>query len=252
VIVSDKNIFQTVIDEGASTCVMSLTCWKAIGSPSLNESHNTLKAFNGFGFKPYSVLPSFPITLEGKMVQVEVEVFDAPLDYNLLLGHSWIDSMCAVVSTLFHVVHFPHQGKVVIVDQLAFFNSDTCTGNVPFIAKTPPSYENVGVGLLKDSSLMGTFPIPPPDVPFSSIASINMISTLIHRIPVSHDPWMVPDPGDHLHYGDAMPLSLVESAYQAIQSTTPSTPSLSELSPDPFGVIFPMDEIIMSVMEDNP
>jgi hypothetical protein len=38
VIVSDKNICQTVIDEGASTCAMSLACWKAIGSPSLNES----------------------------------------------------------------------------------------------------------------------------------------------------------------------------------------------------------------------
>jgi hypothetical protein len=86
VIFSDKNIFQTVIDEGASTCVMYLTCWKAIGSPSLNESQNTLKAFNGSSFKPYGVLPSLPIMLEGKMVQVEVEVFDAPLDYNLLLG----------------------------------------------------------------------------------------------------------------------------------------------------------------------
>jgi hypothetical protein len=37
VIVSDKNICHTVIDEGALTCVMSLSCWKAIGSPSLNE-----------------------------------------------------------------------------------------------------------------------------------------------------------------------------------------------------------------------
>jgi hypothetical protein len=54
----------------------------------LNESQNTLKAFNGSGFKPYGVLPSFPITLEGKMVQVEVDVFDAPFDYNILLGHS--------------------------------------------------------------------------------------------------------------------------------------------------------------------
>jgi hypothetical protein len=112
-----------------------------------------------------------------------VEVFDAPLDYNLLLGRSWIDSMRAVVSTLFRVVHFPHQGKVITVDQLAFFNSDTRTGNIPFIAKTPPGYENVGVGLLKDSSLMGTFPIPPPDVPHSSVASINMISTSIHGNP---------------------------------------------------------------------
>jgi hypothetical protein len=137
VIVSDKNICQTIIDEGASTCVMSLTCWKAIGSPSLNESHNTLKAFNGSGFKTYGVLPSLPIMLEGKMVQVEVEVFDAPLEYNLLLGRSWIDSMRAVVSTLFRVARFPHQGKVVTIDQLAFFNSDTRTDNVPFIAKTP-------------------------------------------------------------------------------------------------------------------
>jgi hypothetical protein len=63
---------------------------------------------------------------------------------------------------------------------------------------------------------------------------------------------MVPDPDDHLRYGDEMPLSPVESTYQAIQSTTPSTPSLGDLSPDPFRVIFPMDEMIMSVMEDTP
>jgi hypothetical protein len=231
---------------------MSLACWKAIGSPSLNESQNTLKAFNGYGFNPYGVLPSLPITLEGKTVQVEVEVFDTPLDYNLLLGRGWIDSMRAVVSTLFRVVCFPHQGKVVTVDKLAFFNSNTRTGNVPFIAKTPPGYENVSVGLLKDSSLMGTFPIPPSNVPHSSVASINMISTLPHELPVSHDPWIVPDPGYHLRFGDEMSLSPVESAYQAIQSTTPSTPSLDELSPDPFRVVFPTDEMIMYVMEDTP
>jgi hypothetical protein len=80
VIVSDKNICRTVIDEGGSTCVMSITCWKVIDSPPLTKSHNTLKAFNGSDFNPYGVLPSLPITLEGKMVQVEVEVFDAPLD----------------------------------------------------------------------------------------------------------------------------------------------------------------------------
>jgi hypothetical protein len=252
VVVSDKNICRTVIDEGASTCVMSLACWKAIGSPPLNESQNTLKAFNGSSFKPYGVIPSLPITLEGKTVQVEVEVFDAPLDYNLMHGPSWIDSMRAVVLTLFRVVRFPHQGKVVTVDQLAFFNSDTRTGNVSFIAKTPLGYENVGLGLLKDSSLMGTFPIPPPDVPHSSVASINVISTMPHELPTSHDPWIVPDPGDHLHFSNAMPLSPVESTYQAIQLATPSTHSLDALSPDPFRVIFPTDEMIMSIMEDTP
>jgi hypothetical protein len=110
VVVETKNICRTVIDEGASTCVMSITCWRAIGSPPLTESHNTLKAFNGSGFKPYGVLPSLPITLEGKMVNVEVEVFDAPLDYNLLLGRSWIDSMHSCLHTFPHVT-FPTPRK---------------------------------------------------------------------------------------------------------------------------------------------
>jgi hypothetical protein len=125
--------------------------------------------------------------------------------------------MRVVVSTLFCVLHFPHQGKVVTVDQLAFFNADTRTGNVSFIVNTPLGYENVGVGLLKDSLLMGTFPItPPPDIPRPSVASINMISTVPHELLVSADPWIVPDPRDHVRFGDIMSLSPVGSAYQAI------------------------------------
>jgi hypothetical protein len=55
-------------------------------------------------------------------------------------------------------------------------------------------------------------------------------------------------------YGNMMPLSLIESTYQAIKSTTPSPPSLCDSSPDLFHVIFPTDEMIMSVMsmEDTP
>jgi hypothetical protein len=65
---------------------------------------NTLRAFNRSSFKPYGVLPLLHVTLKGNIIQVEVEVFDAPLDYNILLGRSWVDSMRAVVSTLFYVV----------------------------------------------------------------------------------------------------------------------------------------------------
>jgi hypothetical protein len=32
-VLSSKNICRIVIDEGASTCVMSITCWKSIKSP---------------------------------------------------------------------------------------------------------------------------------------------------------------------------------------------------------------------------
>ena len=120
--------------------------------------------------------------------------------------------------------------------------------------KTPPGYENIDVGLLKDSTLMGTFPIPPPDIPPPFVASINMISTIVHETPESYDPWVVPSPDDYLHYDNNMPLTLVESDYQDIQSATPSSPSLYDSSPDPFHAIFPTNEMIMSVMsmEDTP
>jgi len=36
VIINEKIIHRNVIDEGASTCIMSISCWKEIGSPTLN------------------------------------------------------------------------------------------------------------------------------------------------------------------------------------------------------------------------
>ena len=74
------------MDEGALTCVMSLSCWKGLGSPEIVLSQSMLKAFDGHVFKPHGIVSSFPVTLGGKTVNVEVEVVDAPIDYNLLLG----------------------------------------------------------------------------------------------------------------------------------------------------------------------
>ena len=42
-----KKVFRTILDEGASTSVFSLSCWKAIGSPNLITYPVTLKAFDG-------------------------------------------------------------------------------------------------------------------------------------------------------------------------------------------------------------
>ena len=42
-----KNVFRTVLDEGSSTSILSLSCWKAIGSPELVTSPTTLKDFDG-------------------------------------------------------------------------------------------------------------------------------------------------------------------------------------------------------------
>ena len=45
--VVEKKVFRTILDEGASTSVLSLSCWKDIGSPELVTSPTTLKAFDG-------------------------------------------------------------------------------------------------------------------------------------------------------------------------------------------------------------
>jgi hypothetical protein len=75
-----------VVNEGASTCVMSLACWKSIGYIALSPSPTLLTAFDVHSFRPHGIVPSFPVQLGGKTVCVEVEVVDAPLNYNLLLG----------------------------------------------------------------------------------------------------------------------------------------------------------------------
>jgi hypothetical protein len=88
VVVHNQQIHRTILDEGASTCVMYLACWKGLKSPALKKSPTMLRAFDGRGFHPHGLLQSLPIQLGGKTITVDVEVVNAPLDYNLLLGRS--------------------------------------------------------------------------------------------------------------------------------------------------------------------
>ena len=120
VVHGEKTIGRTVVDEFASACVMSISCWKVLGSPELVASNTLLTAFDGRSFHPHGILPDFEIKLEGKAMSVEVEVIDAPLDYNFLLGRNWIYAMCASVSAVLRLVVFPHEGKLVTIDQLNF------------------------------------------------------------------------------------------------------------------------------------
>ena len=112
----------TVIDEGAAASVMSLSCWKDLGSHELTKSATMLTTFDGGSFRPQGILPSFKIHLGGKTIAIEVEMVDAPLDYNILLGRNWMYSMQAVASSLFRVVCFPHNRRIVAIDQTTFKN----------------------------------------------------------------------------------------------------------------------------------
>ena len=60
-----NTIGRVVVDEGASTCVMSLSCWKAFGSPELVPSNTLLTAFDGRSFRPHGILSAFEIKLAG-------------------------------------------------------------------------------------------------------------------------------------------------------------------------------------------
>jgi hypothetical protein len=119
-----QNIFYTVVDEGTSTCMMFLACWKPIGQPILSLSPTLLTAFDGHSFRPNGIIPSFLMQLGVKTMCVEVEVVDVSLNYNIFLGRSWTYPMQAMVTKFFRVLLFPHGGRIVTIDLLSFSRPD--------------------------------------------------------------------------------------------------------------------------------
>ena len=68
-------------------------------------------------------------------------VIDHPLEFNMLLGHDFVYAMNVVVSSLFQVMYFHHNGNIVTIDQLA---SNNHPPNSNLIHNTPwyvPSVE---------------------------------------------------------------------------------------------------------------
>jgi hypothetical protein len=235
-----RNIFRTVVDEGALTCVMSLACWKAIGQSFLSPSPTLLTSFDGHSFRPHGIVPSFPVQLRGKTMCVEVEVVDAPLDYNLLLGRSWTYAMQDVVATVFRVFLFPHEGRIVTIDQLSFSRPDPNLGasTIPMIDNPQPGVVNVGVGLFP--SLMGTFDYPPPhdDIKFiSNHHKVKIFQVFSFRMTYFEDPWILPSPSAMMdetgHPGMSIPLSFTEVAYSLVQEASANTDPTPEQELDP-------------------
>ena len=86
--------------------------------------------------------------------------------------------MTIVSSTVFRTVQFLHLWRIVTIDQLDFYTLDVTTSmanNIPMLCQSPPPYQSIGVGMLKDSSLMGIFLSTPPN---TDTVTLNMISWL--------------------------------------------------------------------------
>ena len=115
----------------------------------------------------------------GKQVLVDIEVVDQKINYNLLLGRSWTYAITTIMSIVFCIILFPLDGKIVTMDQLSFCTpnySPLPSGFVPLMGGVPDSYVSINTGLLKGSSLMGCFPLPPPTV----LQTVSMVSSIPH------------------------------------------------------------------------
>jgi hypothetical protein len=113
-----------LIDEGSSVSILSSISWQALGYPHLVSVTQNLFSFNRRTSHPLGILPSFPVTLGGKIVFIDVMVVQDPFDFNLLLGRDYVYAMKAIVSNIFHVISFPHDGRMVTIDQILFVGPD--------------------------------------------------------------------------------------------------------------------------------
>jgi hypothetical protein len=108
--VCGQDVPQTLIYKGVSISILSSFAWQALGFPQLVSVTQNLLAFNRRSSQPLGTLPQFPVTLGGKTAFIDVIVVQDPLDFTLLLGRDYVYAMKAIVSTLFRVISFPHDG----------------------------------------------------------------------------------------------------------------------------------------------
>jgi hypothetical protein len=160
-------VHRCIIDEAASTCIMSKTVWQMLGSHELIPSAITLRAYDGRPSSPEGFFQNVPVELRGKTILIDIEVINAPLDYNILFGRSYMYAMKEVASSIFWSMMFPHNGKIVTIDQVSHYepNPSANIDNIlPLIHTSHDAYPliKMGLGIFKDPYLLGTYHGAPP------------------------------------------------------------------------------------------
>ena len=57
-----------------------------------------------------------PVDLARKTMLIDIEVVNTQLNYNLLLGRSYMYAMWVVASTVFRLLMFLHDGNTMTID----------------------------------------------------------------------------------------------------------------------------------------
>lgn len=161
---------------------MSKSIWQKLGPLKLIVSPITLKAYDRFSLAHIGFFQDVPIELFDKTVLIDIEVLDAQLDYNNLLGCSYMYAMTVITSSIFCVMMFPHRGNIVTMDKLICFEKKTSTNPdsvLPFVVshkELVPYFTQVGLGMFKESSLLDTYPGYPPLIELAPATPVCMMS----------------------------------------------------------------------------
>jgi hypothetical protein len=196
--VCGRDVTKTLIDEGSSVSILSSIAWQALGCPQLTPVMQNLLAFNRRTSQPLRTLPRFPITLGGKTVFIDVMVVQDSLDFSLLLGRDYVYAMKAIVSTLFRVIYFPHDGRVVTVDQLSFIDPAwiaSLNGSCMLTVSPPPQVNYVALSSIDSTSddldpvvdtVISSIGFLEHDL-FTPVATLDMVSFQSVFLPSSED-----------------------------------------------------------------
>jgi hypothetical protein len=126
-----RNIPNTIIDEGDSISILFLNSWQGFGSLQLTPVTQNQLTFDRRVSKTLRILPLFRVTLGGKKVCVDVIVVNDTLNFNFLLRRDYVYVMRDFVSTLFQVICFPHNGDIVMMDQISFIEPHLMVNHPP-------------------------------------------------------------------------------------------------------------------------
>jgi hypothetical protein len=111
-----------------------------------------------------------------------MQVIDAQLDYNIFFGRNYMYVLKAVASFVFHMMMFPHNGKIVTIDQLTHYepnHSDNIDNTLPLVRVSSDDFPvfNIGPGLFQDPSMLGTYQGVPPFLNPSFSAQVCVVSS---------------------------------------------------------------------------
>jgi hypothetical protein len=217
-------VHRCIIDEGASTCIMSKSVWQKLGSPELLPSAITLRAYDGRSASPEGIFQNVPIELGGKTVLIDIEVIEAQLEYNILLGRTYMYAMKVVASSIFRTIMFPHNGKIVTIDQVTHYepNPSASLDNILPLIHTNQDvrpFIEMGPGMFKDPSLLGTYHGAPPLLPPHQVCGVSSQNTLTEDTLSPQEASVIPD------------VSPVAAPLSQESPANSSTPTVHELTP---------------------